>query len=200
MNILINLTILYQINTKDVTIIGIDPSINCTGVCVYDSEKNLHKYVMIVSKSTKKMKAFQNDYVSIIDYEKRDSHKGEYHIKEYHKSENIYDICHELKTIIEQYRPDLIQMEGISYGSHGSSALADLAGLNFAIRMMLIECGIDFNILAPTSIKKFAVGNGGAEKDVIIASWKKLDRNISDITNIKLDDLADSFFIAHYTD
>lgn len=181
-------------------IIGIDPSINCTGVCVYNTVQKSHTYYMIVSKSTKKMKSFKNDNVHIIDYEKRDSNKGDYQIKEYHKAENIYDICHELKTIIEQYRPDLIQMEGISYGSHGSSALADLAGLNFAIRMMLIECGIDFNILAPTSIKKFAVGNGGAEKDVIIASWKKLDRNISDITNIKLDDLADSFFISHYED
>jgi hypothetical protein len=32
----------------------------------------------------------------------------------------------------------------------------------------------------------------------MIASWKKLDKNISDITEIKLDDLADSFFLAHY--
>ena len=103
-----------------------------------------------------------------------------------------------MNCIINQYKPDLIQMEGISYGSHSSSALADLAGLNFAIRMMLIDNSLNFNILAPTSIKKFAVGNGGAEKEVIIASWKKLDKNISNISDIKLDDLADSFFIAHF--
>lgn len=179
-------------------IIGIDPSINCTGVCVYDTLKNSHVYYMIISKSTKKMKTFKNDFVNIIDYEKRDSNKGEYQNKEFNKAENIYDICHELNCIINQYKPDLIQMEGISYGSHSSSALADLAGLNFAIRMMLIDNSLNFNILAPTSIKKFAVGNGGAEKDVIIASWKKLDKNISNISDIKLDDLADSFFIAHF--
>ena len=91
-------------------------------------------------------------------------------------------------------------MEGISYGSRGSSALADLAGLNFAIRMFLLIEDVPFNILAPTSVKKFAVGNGAAEKDVIIASWKKVDRNISEVTEIKLDDLADSYFIAHFTE
>jgi Holliday junction resolvasome RuvABC endonuclease subunit len=63
---------------------------------------------------------------------------------------------------------------------------------------LLDESNLQFNIIAPTSVKKFAVGNGGVEKDVMIASWKKLDKNISDITEIKLDDLADSFFLAHY--
>ena len=57
---------------------------------------------------------------------------------------------------------------------------------------------MNYEILSPTSVKKFAVGNGGAEKDVMIASWKKLDKNIKEITTIKLDDLADSYFLAHY--
>ena len=91
-----------------------------------------------------------------------------------------------------------VQMEGVSYGSRGSAALVDLAGLNFAIRMTLSGKNIQYNILAPTSIKKFAVGNGSAEKDVMIASWKKLDKNISNISDIKVDDLADSYFIAQY--
>jgi Holliday junction resolvasome RuvABC endonuclease subunit len=65
--------------------------------------------------------------------------------------------------------------------------------------MTILREDIQFNILAPTSIKKFAVGDGGAEKDVMIASWKKLDKNITNIIDIKVDDLADSYFIAHYT-
>ena len=100
--------------------------------------------------------------------------------------------------MIQLYEPDLIQMEGVSYGSRSSRALVDLAGLNFAIRMTILREDIQFNILAPTNIKKFAVGDGGAEKDVMIASWKKLDKNITNIIDIKVDDLADSYFIAHY--
>lgn len=178
---------------------GIDPSINCTGVCIYNDKLRKHTYYMIVSKCTKKMKEFTNDHVNIIEYNKRESNKGEYHIKEYNKSQNIYDICCVINDLITIYNPDIVQMEGVSYGSRGSAALVDLAGLNFAIRMTLSSKNIQYNILAPTSIKKFAVGNGSAEKDVMIASWKKLDRNISDIDAIKVDDLADSFFIAHYT-
>ena len=82
----------------------------------------------------------------------------------------------------------------------GSAALADLAGLNFAIRNMILKEEVQFNIIAPTSVKKFAVGNGGAEKDVMIASWKKLDNNIANISEVKVDDLADSYFIAHFAE
>lgn len=179
-------------------IIGIDPSINCTGICVYNDITNSHIYYMIISKCTKKMKNFSNNNVHIIEYGKQESNKGEYQLKEFNKSKNIYNICNIIKEIIHLHKPDLIQIEGISYGSKGSSALVDLAGLSFAIRFILLMENIKFNILAPTSVKKFAVGNGGAEKDVMIASWKKLDKNISNISDIKVDDLADSYFIAHY--
>ena len=181
-------------------IMGIDPSINCTGVCIYDDTQNVHKYYMIVSKCTRKMKEFVSDSISIIEYGKREANKGDYSIKEYNKSHNIFDICNIIKDIIARYKPDIVQMEGISYGSRTSAALADLAGLNFAIRMTVLGQNIQFNILAPTTIKKFAVGNGAAEKDVMIASWKKLDKNIVNISDIKVDDLADSYFIAHYSD
>jgi Holliday junction resolvasome RuvABC endonuclease subunit len=178
--------------------IGIDPSINCTGVCVYDSATKAHKYYMIVGKMTKKMTSFKHDNISILNYSKEDTNKGEYQDKEYMKSLNIKRICSLIETILDLFNPDLVQMEGVSYGSLGSAALVDLAGLNFALRMILINKNIRFNVLAPTSVKKFAVGNGGAEKDVMVASWKKLDRQMNDISDIKVDDLADSYFMAHY--
>lgn len=154
---------------------------------------------MIVGKCTKKMKEFKNDNVQIIEYGKFNSQSEDYTIREVDKTLNVYNICTIVKDIIDQHEPDLIQMEGISYGSKGSAALADLAGLNFALRLSILDKDVEFNIIAPTSVKKFAVGNGGVEKDVMVASWKKLDKNVSDITDIKVDDLADSYFISHYT-
>lgn len=145
------------------------------------------------------MKEFKNDNVHIIEYGKFNSQSEDYTIREVDKTLNVYNICTIVKDIIDQHEPDVVQMEGISYGSKGSAALADLAGLNFALRLSILDKDVEFNIIAPTSVKKFAVGNGGADKDVMIASWKKLDKNISDITDIKVDDLADSYFIAHYT-
>lgn len=178
---------------------GIDPSINCTGICIYDDVNDIHYYYMIVAKMTKKMQQFDNQYVKIISYGKHEYSKDDYQTKEYKKSVNIDSICYYIRDIIQHHEPDIIQMEGISYGSKGSSALADLAGLSYAIRLTILhESILNFNVIAPTSVKKFAVGNGGVEKDVMIASWKKLDKNISNITEIKLDDLADSYFITHF--
>lgn len=177
---------------------GIDPSINCTGICIYDTNTGSTLYYMIVAKMNKKMQQFNNEYVKIISYDKEDYSKDDYSIKEYKKTKNIASICDKINSLIIWYEPELIKMEGISYGSRGSSALADLAGLSYAIRLTIANRDKNFTIIAPTSVKKFAVGNGGVEKDVMIASWKKLDKNISNITEIKLDDLADSFFLAHY--
>ena len=181
-------------------VMGIDPSINCTGICVYNTTTNDCEYFMIIGKMTKKQMLFHHDKIKICNYNKETFTEDSYSIKEQKKTKNIVSICKYIKNIINRFNPDMIYMEGISYGSTSSSALVDLAGLNYCIRNIFIECGVNFEILSPTSVKKFAVGNGGVEKDVMIASWKKLDKNISNITEIKLDDLADSFFIAHYND
>ena len=179
-------------------VMGIDPSINCTGICIYDTLTGNNTYYMIVGKATKKMLAFKHEYIHIVHYNKQTYTNDDYSVKENKKTENIVVICSSIKDIILWHNPDLIYMEGISYGSTGSAALVDLSGLNYCIRMTLIDCNIPYLIVSPTSVKKFAVGNGGAEKDVMIASWKKLDKNIGAITDLKLDDLADSYFIAHY--
>lgn len=179
-------------------VMGIDPSINCTGICIYDTVTGNNLYYMIVAKATKKMLEFKHDNVTIRDYHKCTYTNDEYTVKETKKTGNIWNICQYIKDIILWHNPDIIYMEGISYGSTGSAALVDLSGLNYCIRFTLIDCNMNYEILSPTSVKKFAVGNGGAEKDVMIASWKKLDKNIEGITTIKLDDLADSYFLAHY--
>ena len=179
--------------------IGIDPSINCTGVCIDFGDSN--EYYMIPAKPTKKLLNFSHDYIHIQPYLKFDTKDKEYSDKEGAKTLNIVSICQNLKDIIRGVSiiDDVeVVMEGVSYGSVGSAALVDLAGLNFAIRYMLISNNIPFKIVSPTSVKKFAVANGGAEKDIIIDAWKRLDKNISNIKDIKVDDLADSYFLAHY--
>ena len=89
-------------------------------------------------------------------------------------------------------------MEGLSYGSNGQ--LGDLGGLNFAIRMILLKHNINFVIIPPTTWKKQQIGIAGADKDIIVKTWKQLDKNMSNIDDIKLDDLADSYFLAHYVE
>ena len=177
-------------------VMGIDPSINSTGICVNKPKKNI--YYIIPSKMTKKMTSFKHNRINFFPYQKTDIKNMDYKDKEYAKTINIYNICQNIKTILKKHKPDLVIMEGVSYGSTGSAALVDLSGLQFAIRMLLIDMKVPFIITSPTSVKKFAVANGQAEKDIIIDAWKRLDPEMCDITDIKIDDCADAYFLAHY--
>lgn len=177
-------------------VIGIDPSINSTGICV--NKDGTYIYYIITSKMTKKMKEFKHKKFHYLPYEKELYNDKEYTDKEIIKTNNFYQILQHIKSLLKKYKPDRVIMEGISYGSVSGSSLADLAGLNFLIRMLIKECNIKFTIVSPTSLKKFVCANGQAEKDVIIESWKRMDKNINDITEIKIDDLADAFFLSNY--
>lgn len=186
------------------TTIGIDPSLNSTGVCVNTNGK--YEYFIITSKMTKKMKEFKHNLVHYLPYEKQDTNKKEndYETVERHKAHNIYCICKNILDILEEtykkYNEKIVvYMEGVSYGSLGSAALVDLSGLNFAIRNILISLTYaDFVIVSPTQNKKFATGNGAADKDLMVFSWKKIEKSIADITEIKIDDLADAYFLSNY--
>ena len=176
------------------TIIGIDPSINSTGVCVNKNNKNV--YYNIVSKHTKKLEKFSSKYINILFYEKNTDKSLNYNEKEVEKAKNILYICNFIKKIIKKHKPTVVIMEGLSYGSNGQ--LGDLGGLNFSIRMVLLEMGVKFVIVPPTTWKKQQLGIAGAEKDIIVKAWKNIDKNIANIDEIKLDDLADSYFLAHF--
>ena len=187
---------LFINRNNNMTIIGLDLSINSTGVCI--NKNNKYQYYIISSKLTRKQREFSHKYVSLIPYDKQNGGE-DYARKEAIKTQNIFQIVQHIRTIIKKHKPDLVQIEGISYGSTGSSALVDLSGLNFMVRYMLEELHIPFNIISPSANKKAATGNGTAEKDIMIDAWKRMDKNIKDITEIKIDDLADSFFLSKYS-
>ena len=181
---------------KKTITIGIDPSINSTGICVSKDNKNI--YYNIVSKRTKKLENFSSKYINILFYDKNTDKSLNYNEKEVEKAKNILYICNFIKKIIKKHKPSKVIMEGLSYGSNGQ--LGDLGGLNFSIRMILLEMGINFVIVPPTSWKKQQIGIAGAEKDIVVKAWKNIDKNIANIDEIKLDDLADSYFLAHFDD
>lgn len=179
--------------------IGLDLSINSTGVCVYDSITRHAEYYIIGTKFTKKALEYQHDNLSLIPCEKIiASQKDEYHVKESIKTHNIYNIIVELRGLIERFNPDVATIEGVSFQSNGS--VLDLCGLNYMVRMMLQECNVpNMFIVSPTQNKKFATGNGQAEKDVMISAWHKIESHMIDIPKyIKVDDISDAYFLARY--
>lgn len=175
-------------------VIGIDPSINSTGVCINDNG-NI-KYILIPSKITRKMSTFKHDRIEIRPYNKNNPDKSDnYSKKESRKTENIFNIINIISDIFHEYNPDLVKIEGCAYSANGN--VLDLSGLNYALRILCMQENIKYNILSPTEVKMKAVGNGKATKDTMIDAWRKVETDIKRECGIKIDDLADSYFIAN---
>ena len=78
-------------------------------------------------------------------------------IKSKHRSaKRLSEIRNEVRVIIYQEQPSLAVIEGYSYGSHqGMAGLAELGGV---VRLLLLDMGVPFIVVQPTTNKKFATG------------------------------------------
>ena len=193
--------------------IGIDPSLNSTGLCLqfYEDDqfvKDLY-YIIKPNKLTKKEKAAQDKLINFdyALYEKMDLdiYKDNNLFSEYWKTVNMINIVKTIKHCIYdnvQGRNNVklyIVQEGISYGSSiRTKSIFDLAGLNYMIRNEFIEKeNILFFIAPPTHIKKFATGIGNCKKEMIIELFKNTHKEIAEVIP-KVDDIADAYYMSCY--
>lgn len=194
--------------------VGVDPSMNSSGVtCLAYEDGNLIKemyYIIKPDKLTKREAAAEQENINkfmYILYSKAEVDKEDNHAVEYNKTmifkQILNDIQECIKKFITQVSPNgfhklYVCQEGISYGSSiRTKSVFDLAGLNFLLRMMIIDkLNADYFIIAtPAEIKKKTTGNGNCKKDAMIALFKSIKPNF-DLP--KLDDIADSFWMASY--
>jgi len=160
------------------TIIGIDLSLNSTGVCVLRG--NSINLVSVFKTDNNIEKIFsRNDHFTllgeckelkmILKNKELDKSK-EYHIREREKISNFVSLANEIKDAIIGSISDgddvYIGMEGISFGSPGNS-LIDISMLTGILRSEILKIlGSDsgrFFVFSPTAIKKFA-GKGNFKK------------------------------------
>jgi Holliday junction resolvasome RuvABC endonuclease subunit len=123
------------------------------------------------------------------------------------KSDNIFiraiDIGNAIVDKIDEYHPDcLIGIEGLAFSMKGN-ATRDLAGLQFVIVSKIYEkFGILIDIISPLSLKKFATGNGRANKNDMVESLPNDILNIFLKNGFKkskgLYDITDAYYIALY--
>lgn len=72
------------------------------------------------------------------------------------------------ENIVNQLdKSDIICIEGFSYGSKGRG-ISFQFGLGHSIRNALFQAGIDYNLVTPGQLKKFATGKGNTSKDNMI--------------------------------
>ena len=113
-----------------------------------------------------------------------------------------------IEQIIEKHSSAIetpyVAIEGYAYGATGQVFnIAENCGM---LKHKLYKKGIDFHVVAPTTIKKFATGKGNANKEMMYESWlQETDHNIHTIISPKsksignpVSDIVDSYFIARY--
>jgi len=193
--------------------IGIDPSLNSTGLCLqfYEDGKFVKDmyYIVKPNKLTKREKTAQEtllnfDY-ALYDKIDLDIYKDNNLFSEYWKTVNMIRLVKMIKHCINdniQGRQNVklyIVQEGISYGSSiRTKSVFDLAGLNYMIRNEFIEKeNILFFITPPTHIKKFATGIGNCKKEMIIELFKATHKELAEILP-KVDDIADAYYMSQY--
>ena len=145
---------------------------------------------------------------SYVIYDKRNTTSGTNIENERNKAINFISIVENIKKIIAttdcrygKMNKIYICQEGISYGSRiRTKSIFDLAGLNFMIRSMVIEMSKGFKpveliVGTPGEIKKFATGNGNANKDLILSCFKMI---YPELDLPKLDDIADAYFMGMF--
>ena len=120
--------------------------------------------------------------------------------KENNRFAQAYEITIHIAEIVEDFKPDIIAIEGLAFGMRGN-VTRDLGGLQFVIIAHLQEVlSREVDIIAPTSAKKFATGSGRAKKEDMIASLPEHVYNYCTELGMKkttgLGDMADAYWIA----
>lgn len=191
--------------------IGIDPSINSTGMAIRTDTGFCRFFIIKGDKLTKKEKNAQLNNYEIFEYclyqkeNVKDTNNA--HERELAKAHNLSTIADTIYNIIEellqQFRKTstidsvTICMEGISYGSIHSAAVMDLAGLNYLIRDRLHHHTVVGTLLVtpPAEVKRFYTGSGNANKQLMISTFKG---SFPDFDLPKIDDVCDSEGMAKY--
>ena len=175
------------------TILGIDYSYTCPAVCVLRHSDTPHWYVNYKKTGKPYPDLPHVDWaISIASSE----------VMRY------IELAEWVVAIARRAQPDLIVLEDYAFGANGRlTQLSENAG---TLKVKLFEHlpQIPLQIVAPTTMKKFAPGRGIATKDDIwtafihrmpdAAPWAKLCHPKASTIGSPVADIADAYFLAQY--
>jgi len=104
--------------------------------------------------------------------------------------EKLIFLFEKITKLIDEYLPEKVCIEGLSFGSNGRS-VSQMGALHYLIRIFLFKLGIKYQIVPPTNLKKFVTGVGNCKKELmLLKTYKKF--------NVEFDDnnLCDAFCLA----
>lgn len=176
-------------------IAGIDFSMSCPAICVYDTSKELTfkncKFFYLIGQKSK-VGSFKNMH-------------GFEHSEYACSEERFNNISDWAMSVLKAAKVKRVCLEGYSFGSR-SSSMTNIAENTGVLKHKMWKEGIDFIIPAPTTIKKHFSGKGNANKQMMYESGREFDKTIPDVLelyNWKIDaspmaDIVDSYAMVHY--
>lgn len=168
---------------------GIDFAISTPSICVIDGHSDPHWLFFSARK--------------------KDSGKLAHNIEGIHYKSDFFDddmerfdfVIKKVINYLEDFDVQHVGLEGYSMGSK-SSRLFQIGEATGILKRILWESEIDYSIYAPTSIKKFATGNGRADKNGMASAFiGREDQDLFELlemdkTTKPIEDLFDSYWIA----
>lgn len=145
--------------TRARTTVGIDPSLTGTGIVVLQNGRVVEE-TLVKSKNTGgRPKDEMLRLTAIVD---------------------------SVREVVEKYQPELICIEGLAFMARNTSALVQLSGLNYLLRLSFGDT--PYIVVTPSSLKKFISGKGNAQKDLmLLETYKRYG------VSFESSDLADAF-------
>ena len=99
----------------------------------------------------------------------------------------IYD---QVEAYLREYEPDLVVIEGYSFGSRGR-AIFQLGELGGMLKMLLYNRQTPFRVIPPTTHKKALTGRGNANKAEVMDYLENMGLKVAD------DNQADAYSLVH---
>lgn len=94
-------------------------------------------------------------------------------------------------------RPDLIVMEGPAFSSAANAGGEDLTGLRWLVLDEVLSTALDVVVVAPTTLKAYATGDGRAPKAEVLAAIRRHYGDRFTIpTGAPAEDVADAIALA----
>ena len=142
-------------------IAGIDYSMSCPAICVYDSENGKFSFSNTKNYFRSNLQRFEKFDEDNLSAENHGSWKTE---------EDRYDDIANWAMNIMRPKVEKVYLEGYSYGSTGR--VFHIAENTAILKHLMWENRIEFEIIPPTVIKKFATGKGNANKELMYESFE----------------------------
>jgi Holliday junction resolvasome RuvABC endonuclease subunit len=173
-------------------IAGIDYSLTSPAICIHEGNEwnyNNCKFYYLV-KNEKHVQQIDPFYGYLYPEYKNDI-------------ERFYNLSHWAQRIIKKHKVNQVYIEGYAFNAVGRVfQIAENCGL---LKYIIWKEKINFEVIAPTMIKKFASGKGNANKELMYESFTNETRvdireKIGIINNQwnPVSDIADSYYIAKY--